>query len=144
MKSVPKNLKLICTSIFLCLKTNFWSFWGHAKRQIFFLTCIYIYRSDCLYLCPLFTPKPPHPISTKFCTDLPTNSGKVLITSMTAPTRPPGPRGTPNSGVPQTPKPKQVKGEKTLHNAKCPDGWSKLIKFFPGSTGARLASIVYM
>jgi len=75
------------------------------------------------------------PISTKFCTDLPTNSGKVLNTTMTPPTRPPDP------GVPQTPKPKWVTGEKTLCNVKCPDGLRKLIKFFPGSTGARLASI---
>jgi len=59
------------------------------------------------------------PISTKFCTDLHTNSGKVLSTCMTPPTRPPDP------GVPQTPKPQQVTGEKTLCNKKCPDGWRK-------------------
>jgi len=75
------------------------------------------------------------PISTKFCTDLPTNSGKVLNISMTPPTQLLDPR------VPQTLKPKWVKGEKTLCNVKCPDGLSKLIKFFPGSAGARLASI---
>jgi len=57
------------------------------------------------------------PISTKFCTDLPTNSGKVLNTSITLPTRPLDPR------VPQTPKPKWVIGEKTLCNVKCPDGY---------------------
>jgi len=66
------------------------------------------------------------PISTKFCTDLPNNSGKVLNTSMTLPTQPLDP------GVPQTLKPKWVMGEKTLCSVKCPDGWHKLIKFFPG------------
>jgi len=74
------------------------------------------------------------PISTKFCTDLPTNSGKVLNTSMIQPTQPLDPR------LPQTLKPKWVTGEKTLCNVKSPDGWRKLIKFFPGSAGARLAS----
>jgi len=78
------------------------------------------------------------PISTKFCTDLCTNSGKVLNTIMTPPTRPLDP------GVPQTPKPKQVTGEKTLCNVKCPDGWRKLIKNFPGSTGVRLVSHLYI
>jgi len=84
-----------------------------------------IYKSDCLYL-PFYVPMSPFfartagPISTKFCTDLPANSGKVLNTSMTPPTQPlhpqspqpmnprvpnpwtpgyptPGPPGTPNS-----------------------------------------------
>jgi len=41
-----------------------------------------------------------------FHTDLPTNSRKVLNTSMTSPTEPPDPR------VPQTPKPRQITGEK--------------------------------
>jgi len=68
------------------------------------------------------------PITTKFCTDLATNSGKVLNTSMTPPTQLLDPR------------PKWVMGEKTLCNVKCLDGWRKLIKFFPGSAGARLAS----
>jgi len=48
--------------------------------------------------------------------DLHTNSGKVLNTSMTPPTQPL------DLGVPQTPKPKQVTGEKTLCKVKCPDG----------------------
>jgi len=74
--------------------------------------------------------------TTKFCTDL-HNSGKVLNTSMTLQTLPPDP------GVPQTPKSKRIKGEKTLCNVKYPDGWRKLIKFFPGSAGARLASLIY-
>jgi len=78
------------------------------------------------------------PISTKFCTDLPTNSGKVLNTSMTLPTQLLDP------GVPQTLKPKWVTGEKTLCNVKCPDGWCKLIKFFLGSAGAQLASIIVL
>jgi len=47
-------------------------------------------------------------ISTKFCTDLPTNSGKVLNTSMTPSTQLPDPM------VPQIPKPKQIMGEKIL------------------------------
>jgi len=75
------------------------------------------------------------PISTKFCTDLPTNSGKVLNKSMIPPTRTLDPR------VPQTPKPKRITGEKTLCNVKCPNGWRKLIKFFPGSAEAWLASL---
>jgi len=58
-----------------------------------------------------------------------TNSGKVLITSMTPPIWPLDPE------VPQTLKPKRVTREKTLCNIKYPDGWRKLIKFFPGSTG---------
>jgi len=74
-------------------------------------------------------------ISTKFCTDLHSISGKVLNTSMT---RQPNP-WTP--GVPQTPKPKWVMGEKTLCHIKCPDGWRNVIKFFPGSAGPRLARI---
>jgi len=45
-------------------------------------------------------------ISDKFCTDLSTNSWKVLNTTITPPTQPPDP------GVPQTPKPKQTTGEK--------------------------------
>jgi len=59
------------------------------------------------------------PISTKFCTYLYTNSGKVLHTSMTLPTRPPNP------GLPKTPKLLEITGEKTLLNKKC-------MKFFPG------------
>jgi len=49
------------------------------------------------------------PIFTKFCTDLHNNSGKVLNTSLTQPTRSPDP------GVPQTPKPKQITGEKLCY-----------------------------
>jgi len=45
------------------------------------------------------------------------------------PTQPPDP------GVPQTPKPKQITGEKTFLHKKC-------IKFFPGSAGPQLASSI--
>jgi len=55
------------------------------------------------------------PISTKFCTGLHTKSGKVLNTSQTLPNR------TPDPGIPQTPKPKQITKEKTLLYKKCPD-----------------------
>jgi len=65
-------------------------------------------------------------IFTKFCTDLPANSGKVLNT---LPTQPPDP------GVPQT-QPKQITGEKTALYKKC-------TKFFPGSAGPRLASNLF-
>jgi len=86
----------------------------------------------------IYQPMSPfHARTTKFCTDLPANSWKVLNTSMTPPTQPLDPR------VPQTLKPKWVTGEKTLCNLKCPDGWRKLIKFFPGSAEARMASISY-
>jgi len=76
------------------------------------------------------------PISTKCCTDLPTNSGKVLDTSMTTPTQPLHPR------VPQTPKPKWVTGEKTLCNI------NRWVYFYclvisPGSAKAQLASKNY-
>jgi len=57
----------------------------------------------------LFHAQTARPISTKFCTDLHTDAGKVLITSMTPPT----PR------VPQSPKPKQISGEKTFLYKKC-------------------------
>jgi len=98
------------------------------NRVVFYKKMVFIslYKSDCLYLCPLFTPKTARPISTKFCTDLHTNSRKVLNTSMTLQTRPLDPR------VPQIPKPKWVTGEKTLCNVKCPDGQLNLIKFFLG------------
>jgi len=75
-------------------------------------------------------------MSTKFCTDLHTNSGKVLNTNLTLPTRLPHPRAL------QTPKPKQIIGEKTLLYKKYPDGRLNLIKFFPGSAGPWLAWLV--
>jgi len=73
------------------------------------------------------------PISTKFCTDLHTNLGKVLNTIM-IPTS--GPQGTPNS------KTQMGQGRETWCNVKCPDGSHLLIKFFLGSAGARLASLL--
>jgi len=79
-------------------------------------------------LYPSFT----HQISsTKYSMDLHTNSGMVLNTILTPPTQPP------NQRVAQTPKPKQISGEKTLLYKK------KWIKFFPGSAGPRLASVQY-
>jgi len=68
----------------------------------------YIYKSDCLYVCPLFTPELPHQSPPNFAQTSP-------------PTQPLDP------GVPQTLKP--------LCNVKCPSGWRMLIKFFPSSTG---------
>jgi len=72
------------------------------KSQITLFT-IYIYIYKRLFV-PMYLPmslfhkRTAGPISTKFCTDLPTNPGMVLSTIITAPTRPPDPR------VPQTPK----------------------------------------
>jgi len=50
----------------------------------------------------LFHLRTAEPISTKFCKDLHTRSGKILFITMTLPTQPPGPR------VPQAPKPKRA------------------------------------
>jgi len=69
---------------------------------------VYIKQTVCTYLCTCV------PLSLancrtnlrQICTDLHTNSGKVLKTSLTPPTQPPDP------GVPQTPKPKQNTREK--------------------------------
>jgi len=63
---------------------------------------LYIYKRlcPCTYLpVSLFYTQTAKPISTKFCTDLHTNSGKVPNTSLTPPT------WTPDPGVPQNPKP---------------------------------------
>jgi len=66
--------------------------------SLFFLS-LYIKVTGCNHVpMSLFHKRTARPISTKFCTDLPTNPGMVLSTSMTASTRPPDPR------VPQTPK----------------------------------------
>jgi len=83
---VPKNAHLFCSSIYIKVTV-----------------CTYVPMSP-------FHARTGGPISTKFCTDLPTNSGKVLNTSMTPQTLPLDP------GVPQTSKPKWVMGEKTLCN----------------------------
>jgi len=83
---------------------------------------IYIKVTICTYVpMSLFHAQTAKPISTKFCSDLPTNSGKVLNTSMTPLTLPLDPR------LPQTPKPKWVTGEKTLCNGKCSDGYPHTI-----------------
>jgi len=60
-----------------------------------------------------------HPYSSRFklCTDLRTNSRKVLNASMAGPTQPPAPEVNP------TPKPKQIISEKTLYYKKCPNGY---------------------
>jgi len=79
-------------------------------------------------MCPSFTREPVGLISTKICADFPTNSGKVLNTSMTLPTRPLTP------GYPKLQN--LITGEKTLLYKKCPDGWLNLIKFFPGQCRA--------
>jgi len=76
----------------------------------------------------LFHVQTARPISTKFCTDFHIDPGKVLITSVTPST------WLSDPGVPQTPKPKQITGEKTLLYKKC-------IKFFLGSAGPWLASL---
>jgi len=94
---------------------------------------IYIKVTVCTYV--LFSRPNRWTNLPQFCTDFPANSGKVLNTSMTPPNRPPDPV------EPQTSKSKWVTGEKTLCNIICPDGWCKLIKFFPVSAGAWLASI---
>jgi len=64
----------------------------------------------------LFHARTAGPISTKFCTDLPTNPGMVLSTSMTAPTWPPDPR------VPQTPKLQKTRSSNFSRAAPGP-GW---------------------
>jgi len=50
---------------------------------------------------------------------------------------------TPCLGVPQTPKPIQIIGEKTLLCKKCPDGWLNINKIFRGSAMPQLASVEY-
>jgi len=73
--------------------------YGSCVGQSLSLSLWYIYIYIPMYLpMSLFHKRTAGPISTKFCTDLPTNPGMVLSTSMTAPTRPPDPR------VLQTPK----------------------------------------
>jgi len=93
-----------------------------------------IYKTVSTYvLMSLFHKRTAKPISTKFCTGLQTYSVKVN-TTMNPQTQPPDP------GVPQTPKPKQIIGQKTLLCKKCPDGRLNLIKFFLGSTRASSCS----
>jgi len=100
---------------------QFAEFWFVAKKlSIYFIKrdwlCLHIQKR--LYLTMFaFHLRTAGPISTKLCTDLPTNLGKVLNTSMIPPTWPL------DSGIPKTPNPKWVTGEKTLCNVKCPDGY---------------------
>jgi len=84
--------------------------------QSFFLIWICLYL--CTYLCPSFTRKLPDAVSTKFHTYFPTNTAKVLNTSVTPPTRPT------DSGATQTLKHKHFAGEKLCFAQK----W---IKFSP-------------
>jgi len=76
----------------------------------------------------VFHTRTANPISAKFCTDLHTNSGKVLNTRLTLPIWPPDPRVT------QTPKSKQITGEKlcftkyALNFSRAAPGPSWLIK----------------
>jgi len=68
------------------------------------VSLIYLYKSR-LFV-PIYVPaslfhnRTARPISTKYCSNLPTNSRKVLNTSMTPPSQPHDPR------VPQALKPK--------------------------------------
>jgi len=76
---------------------------------------IYIYKTDCLYLCtylyPSFTGEPPDQSSPNFAQTSAPTQGWFLA------------QAWPRQPDPRTP------------------GYPKLIKFFPGSAGARLASI---
>jgi len=88
---------------------------------------IYIYKTDCLYLCLSFTSEPPNQFLTNFVQTSTRTLGRFLTnTSLTRPTCHPDP------WVPQAPKYKQIAREKTLI-------YIKYIKFFPGSAGARLS-----
>jgi len=99
--------------------------------------CIYIYKTDCLYLCTLFTPELLDLSPPNFAQTSPSTQGRFLTQAWPCQ---PDPQTT---GVPQTLKPKWVIGEKPLLYKKCPDGWRKIIKFFPGSARAWLASSKY-
>jgi len=129
MKDTVVNLKSPrLKSAFTKILRFFW-------RQLYIF---YIYKSDCLYqctyLCPLFAPKPPDQSPPNFAQTSPPTQGRFLTQAWPHQLDPPDP------GVPQTLKPKWATGEKTLCNVKCPDGWRKLIKFFPVSARAQLAS----
>jgi len=81
---------------------------------------IYIYKSDCLYLCPSFTPEPPDQSPPNFAQTSPPTQGWFLARKHDRTNPTPGPQGTPNSKR------------------------RKLIKFFPGSAEAWLASKKYL
>jgi len=60
-----------------------------CEKKIVIENQIYPYKTECLYLCMyLFHKRTAQPISTKFCTDFHTNTGKVLNTSMTCQSNP--------------------------------------------------------
>jgi len=69
-------------------------------QPLYSLICIY--KTDYLYPSPTFTCELPDQSPPNFAQ----TSGKVLSTSLTPPAQPPVPR------VPETPKPKQITGEK--------------------------------
>jgi len=94
-----------------------WLNFGNGIFWYNYLHRCFIYVERLFVHISLFQAQTTAPLSGIFCTDLHTNSGKVLNTSLTPLTWPLDP------GVPQTPKPKCVTGEKTLCNVKCPDGY---------------------
>jgi len=97
-------------------------FLGIYKNRLFVPTYLY------MYLWPSFNRKPPNQSPTNFVqTSTPTRRRFYHNFDPANPT--PWLRST------QTPKPKQITGEKTLLYKKC-------IKFFPGSAGPRLASLL--
>jgi len=118
--------KLICEKLkapkWITLLSKWWN--------RYCLLSIYIKQTVCMYLHPSFTRKPPDQSPPNFALTSTPTWGKVLNTSMTLLTQPPIP------GVPHTPKPKQITGEKTLLYKIC-------IKFFPGSSGLLLACVKY-
>jgi len=91
-----------------CLLSRFYSreTWSIVFWIQIYSTSIFVKVTVCTYVIPLspFHARTAGQISAKFCTDLTTNSGKVLNTSMTPPTLPLDP------GVPQILKPKWVTG----------------------------------
>jgi len=98
------------------------------------LYLIYIYKSYCLYLCPLFTPEPPDQSPPNFAQTSTPTQGRFLTQAW--PRQPdPWTPGYPNS------KTKKSHGRENLYGVKCPDGWLNLIKFFLGSAGPRQACL---
>jgi len=132
-----KNLPWVVVEVFAKFGGD-WSDGSHVKEghryKQNYLSSMYIKVTVCTYI-PTCVPFSRSNRQTNLHQILHRPPHQVLNTSMTEPSWPPDP------GVPQTLEPKWVMGEKTLCNIKCPDGWRKLIKFFPGSAGAWLASI---
>jgi len=134
---------------------NFFYYYMDFTITLYIKVTVCTYLS--MYLCPLFTPELPDQSPPNFAQTSPPTQERFLTQAWPrqpnpcTPSHPnpwtpgyptPGPPGTQplDPRVPQTLKPKWVTREKTLSNVKCPYGWCKLIKFFPGSAGARLAS----